>query len=298
MLLNNAAPTVQVLTADWILQKGITLSVLRLDEIHPVVSGNKIFKLQHFFNTVKKHKTIITFGGAYSNHLVATAYVGKEKGLQSIGIVRGEQPTVLSHTLQQCLQYGMQLKFISREAYAQKEDAAFISQLHSEFNNCTIIPEGGYGKIGALGAAGITSLIPKNTYTHICTAIGTGTTLAGILQKPGNATIIGVPVLKGLTDIEQRIAFCNGSVNIQQFKIFNDYYFGGYAKKTPELITFMNSLWHQHNLPTDFVYTAKLFFALFDKIKNNYFKPGSHILALHTGGLQGNLSLPKGSLLF
>ena len=139
MLLNNATPPVQVLNADWILQKGITLSVLRLDAVHTIVSGNKIFKLQHFFNNIQAQTTIITFGGAYSNHLVATAFACQAKGLKSIGMVRGEQPGILSHTLQQCMQYGMELKFLSRELYAQKETPALTAQLQAQFkiNNIT-----------------------------------------------------------------------------------------------------------------------------------------------------------------
>jgi 1-aminocyclopropane-1-carboxylate deaminase/D-cysteine desulfhydrase-like pyridoxal-dependent ACC family enzyme len=245
------------------------------------------------------HKTILTFGGAYSNHLVATAFACQAYGLKSIGIVRGERPATISETLQHCYNYGMQLKFISRDEYDKKEEQYFINDLLTEFGASVIVPEGGYHPSGAKGAALIGELIKENNYSHICSATGTATTVAGLLLTKGDQKIIGVPVLKGMTDIEERIRFlCSNNYKNKRLEIFNNYHFGGYAKKTPELIQFMNYLWQQHHLPTDFVYTAKLFFAVYDKIKNNHFAEGSNILCLHTGGLQGNNSLPSGTLLF
>jgi D-cysteine desulfhydrase len=279
----------------------LQLSVLRLDMIHPVISGNKIFKLHYYLQTAaaKKHERIITFGGAYSNHLSATAYACKLAGLKCIGIVRGDATAALSHTLQFCIQQGMQLQFISRQQYAEKETAAFIENLMQQHGPCTVIPEGGYGVEGANGAALIHTFINPGIYTHICIAAGTATTTAGILNGCNTETVVCVPALKGMTDIEKRIANCtNGPVKSKQLQIFYDYHFGGYAKKTPELIGFMNDVWQQHRLPTDFVYTAKMMFAITDKIKQGYFAPGSNILCLHTGGLQGNLSLPKATLLY
>jgi 1-aminocyclopropane-1-carboxylate deaminase len=296
----NAA--VEVITDDLLQQKNISLSVLRLDKIHPVVSGNKLFKLHYFLEEAlqSQHKTILTFGGTYSNHLVATAFACQADGLKSIGIVRGERPAQLSNTLQQCIEYGMQLQFISRAAYLKKEEASFISDLTRGFGETVLIPEGGYHPSGAKGAALIGKLVSKDTYTHICTAAGTATTTAGLLQCAGpEQEIISVPVLKGMTDISERIDLLNGKNTSQkQLRIFNEYHFGGYAKKTPELLLFMNQLWQHHQLPTDFVYTAKLFFAIYDKLKQGYFSAGSRILCLHTGGLQGNNSLPVGTLLF
>ncbi|GAB2821960.1 1-aminocyclopropane-1-carboxylate deaminase/D-cysteine desulfhydrase [Ferruginibacter profundus] len=293
---------VEMLSDDMLLQKNISLSVLRLDKIHPVVSGNKFFKLHYFLADAlqSQHKTILTFGGTYSNHLVATAFACQANGLKSIGIVRGEMPAALSHTLQQCMDYGMQLKFISREAYSKKEDAHFVNELRTVYGEAIIIPEGGYHPAGARGAALIGQLAPADKYTHLCTAAGTATTTAGLLQSAGaQQQIICVPVLKGMTDIAERINVLNGKTfSQQQLQLFNGYHFGGYAKKTPELISFMNQLWQHHQLPTDFVYTGKLFFAIYDKLKQGYFSSGSNILCLHTGGLQGNNSLPPGTLLF
>jgi 1-aminocyclopropane-1-carboxylate deaminase/D-cysteine desulfhydrase-like pyridoxal-dependent ACC family enzyme len=300
MLFNISNAGTEMLKDKLLLQKNITLAVLRLDKIHSVVSGNKLFKLHYFLQEAgaAAHKTILTFGGAYSNHLVATAYACKAAGLKSIAIVRGEEPSLLSLTLQHCISYGMQLKYVSRTAYEKKEEPGFIQALLQEFGPCTIIPEGGYSETGAQGAALIWKLIEQNTWTHIITASGTATTLAGLLLGTDTETIIGVPVLKGMTDIETRIQFCGAGEKLSHLQIADDYHFGGYAKKTPELLSFMNAIWQQQQLPTDFVYTAKMLYAIFDKIKKDEFSAGSKILCLHTGGLQGNLSLSKNSLLY
>ncbi len=300
MLFNISNAGTEILEDKLLLQKNITLAVLRLDKIHPVVSGNKLFKLHYFLQEAgaAAHKTILTFGGAYSNHLVATAYACKAAGLKSIAIVRGEEPAQLSLTLQHCISYGMQLKYVSRAEYDNKEDSGFIQMLLQEFGPCTIIPEGGYSEAGAKGAALIWKLIEQNAWTHIATASGTATTLAGLLLGANTETIISVPVLKGMTDIEERIQFCGAGAKLSRLEIADGYHFGGYAKKTPELLVFMNSIWQEQQLPTDFVYTAKMLYAIFNEIKNDRFVPGSKILCMHTGGLQGNLSLPENSLLF
>lgn len=291
---------VEILQDELFQQKKVSVEVLRLDTIHPVVSGNKLFKLHYFLQEAQaaSHKTILTFGGAYSNHLVATAFACKEYGLKSIAVVRGEKPVQLSQTLQHCINYGMDLKFISRALYDKKDEPAFINTLLTEFGECTIIPEGGYHPDGAKGASLIGELV-KDNYSHVCTAVGTATTVAGLLLNASNETVIAVPVLKGMTDIPERINFlCRNIIEKKRLQILDNYDFGGYAKKTTELISFMNYLWQQHHLPTDFVYTAKLFFAVYNKIKNDHFAEGSKILCLHTGGLQGNNSLPAGLLLF
>jgi 1-aminocyclopropane-1-carboxylate deaminase len=279
--------------------QGLELFMLRLDKIHPIISGNKLFKLHYFFegiDTSKKH-TVITFGGAFSNHLVATAYYCQQHNIQCIGYVRGEAATTLSHSLQQCLAYDMQLIFLSRNDYAQINDSDFLHSISANIHNCIIIPEGGYHPKGAKGASLINNYI--NKASHICTAIGTGTTIAGIIQTAtNNQQIIGVPVLKNLADIKNRIEFLNGEKVPNNCHFFTNYHFGGYAKKTTELIQFMNAFYAQFQIPTDFVYTAKMMYAVFDLIKTNHFAPGSKIMCIHTGGLQGNESLPKNTLTF
>lgn len=278
--------------------KKIQLQVLRLDKVHAIVSGNKIFKLKHFLSEAGKKK-LVTFGGAYSNHLAATAYACQEKNINCVGVVRGERPMELSHTLQHCLEYGMQLHFISREKYVKKDTAGFIDELKNKYGDCIIIPEGGFGNKGAKGAAEIMYYI-DDAVTHICCAVGTATTIAGLLlnAKP-HQQVIAFPALKGLNDIEQRLTFLTqGKFKPLQIQIKNDYHFGGYAKKNETLISFMNDLYDEHQLPTDFVYTGKMMYGVMDLIENDFFSPGSKICAVHTGGLQGNLSLPTNTLTF
>jgi len=302
MLLDISKANIEVLHDELFVEKQITLSVLRLDKIHPLVSGNKLFKLHYFLEEAltSKHNTIVTFGGAYSNHLAATACACKLLKLKSIGIVRGEKPEKISSTLQQCMQDGMQLKFIPRLQYADKGTTDFINELKKEFGNCMIIPEGGYAPTGANGAALIMDLIKYNSYTHICTASGTSTTTAGLLiaANPGQI-IVSLPVLKGITDNKTSIKeLTESKEDFENLLILDNYHFGGYAKKTDWLIGFMNECWIKYKLPLDFVYTAKMLYGIIDSIKKDTFEKGSEILCLHTGGLQGNKSLPLNSLLF
>jgi 1-aminocyclopropane-1-carboxylate deaminase/D-cysteine desulfhydrase-like pyridoxal-dependent ACC family enzyme len=302
MLFDILKADVEELQDELFVQKQVSVSVLRLDKIHPLVSGNKLFKLHYFLEEAANtcSKTILTFGGAWSNHLAATAYTCKILKLKSIGIVRGEKPAMLSSTLQQCILDGMTLKFITRQEYAKKESPGFINALKTEFQDCLIIPEGGYHWQGARGAALIMDLVKPNNYTHICMATGTVTTLAGVLMnaKP-QQTVVGFPVLKGLSDIRTRISkLTKSEAASKNLLIFDNYHFGGYAKKTDLLIQFMNDCRQRYLLPLDFVYTAKMLFGVIDCIKNDTFTKGSKILCLHTGGLQGNKSLPLNSLNF
>lgn len=280
--------------------KKISLSILRLDQIHPVVSGNKLFKLSYFLNNAisSSHKTIVTFGGAWSNHLAATAYACKKEAIKGIGFVRGEKPAILSKTLLFCVQNGMELQFIRRDLYQKIATAEFSDIVTKKYGNHTLIPEGGFSVLGAKGAEGITDFFNGKNYTHICCAIGTATTFAGLINGSAEITeIIGFSALKNMTDISQRLK----KLNVDETKkyVFNgDYHFGGYAKKTEELIAFMNAFYQVNKIPLDFVYTGKMMFGVIDLINKNYFPPGSNIICIHTGGLQGNQSLQEGMLNF
>ena len=302
MLFDTSAVTTHVLENSLLAQKQVKLSILRLDKVHPVVSGNKLFKLHFFLKEAltTTHKTMLSFGGPYSNHLAATAYACKAAGLKSIGIIRGEEPKIISHTLQQIINYGMRLKFISREEFDWKERKALSQSLQNEFGECLIVPEGGYHPLGAKGASLIMNLITVKEYSHICTAVGSATTLAGLLMAAKKEQkFIGIPSLKGMVDTGERINFLTGlHTNARDLLLLDEFHFGGYAKKTPALIQFMNDCWHQFQLPLDFVYTAKMLYAVIESVKAGIFPPGSSIICLHTGGLQGNKSLPAGSLLF
>jgi 1-aminocyclopropane-1-carboxylate deaminase/D-cysteine desulfhydrase-like pyridoxal-dependent ACC family enzyme len=282
-------------------EKKVRVRMARLDTLHPVVSGNKLFKLHYFLKEalLSPHKQVITFGGAYSNHLAATAYAASELGLKATGIVRGERPIKESHTLETCRGYGMQLHFISRDAYRHSGEESFLQQLQAQYGESTIIPEGGYHPLGAAGAALIMQKVPADKATHICVAVGTATTLAGLLSgASGNQLVTGFPVLKGMTDILPRLHFLTGPAHLKKLKIVDGYHFGGYAKYTGELTGFMNDFFSMQQVPLDIVYTAKMMFGVYAQIKKDYFAEGSDILCLHTGGLQGNQSLPTGTLIY
>ena len=298
MLFNTSKISIDLITNECLSKKDITLSVIRLDKIHPIISGNKLFKLHYYLEEVQKKQLagVVTFGGAYSNHLVATAYACRDLNIKSVAFVRGEKPAKLSPTLLACIDFGMELIFIPRAEYNQKADDKFLEKVSAHWSKYLIVPEGGYSFKGAAGAALITNTLTTD-YSHICTAVGTGTTLAGLLMgAKEKQKIIGVPVIKGKSDIGERLTFLTGKDFPCQ--LLEGYDFGGYAKKTPDLIHFMNSFYTNYKIPTDFVYTAKMMVAVLDKIEQNFFEQGSNIACLHTGGLQGNRSLPAGTLCF
>lgn len=275
-----------------------TVDVLRLDEIHPVVSGNKWFKLKKYLQDAldKNKKAILSYGGPYSNHIVATAATSHYYNIKSIGIIRGERPKFLSHTLQHALSYNMELHFIDRRDFKEKcIPKTALDALDPE--DIYFINEGGYGINGMLGAMEILQQVDRNVYTHILAAVGTGTMLSGLIAAalPGQQ-VIGIPILKDYS-LEQNIKALLPQEK-QNFELIYDYHFGGYAKKSPELIQFMNNFYEQTEIPTDFVYTGKLFYAVNDLLTKGFFQKNSKVLVIHSGGLQGNLSLPKGTLIF
>lgn len=293
-------PALSVIKNDLLKKKKVELSMLRLDQVHPVISGNKLFKLVYFLCEAKEstHKTIITFGGAYSNHLSATAFASKQLNLKSIAIVRGEKPKVLSSTLLFCLEQGMKLDFVSRSFYHRKDEKKFLDGLQMKYGEYILIPEGGFSIKGKEGASLINEYFTDQDFDYVCLPVGTATTFAGIVEANKDETgIMGFPVLKNFNDIEKRFQELN--VNHQK-KYFwaGDYHFGGFAKKTPGLISFMKSFYEQNKIELDFVYTAKMMFGIYDLISKKYFSPGSRILCIHTGGLQGNQSLLQEELIF
>ena len=276
----------------------IILDILRLDKIDPVISGNKWFKLKYYLEDALQHaqKRVLTFGGAYSNHILATASAASKAGLGSIGIIRGEKPAILSHTLLAAEKWGMQLVFVNREVYNQKKDPAFIAQLSQAYENPCIIPEGGEGKTGIKGAAEILQFAETEKYSHLVCAVGTGTLLSGLaISAAENQQVIGIPVLKGFGNW---LPPCMTTSELEKTSVITDYHFGGYAKMNNVLLDFMNEWYGETNIPSDFVYTGKLFFAVIDLIKKGYFPVTSRLLVIHSGGLQGNKSLPAKTLDF
>jgi 1-aminocyclopropane-1-carboxylate deaminase len=288
-------PDIKKITTDkindpFLENKKVGLDVLRLDKIHPVISGNKWFKLKYHLDNFNagNYNGILTFGGAWSNHIVATACACYLQKIKSIGIIRGEKARQLSATLIEAMKYEMDLKFISRENYSLRSNKEFIETTRKEFPGYYIIPEGGAGIEGEKGASEILQHMDGKNYTHIICAVGTGTMLKGIKKMASsNVEIIGVVVLKGWEEEKKDAG-----------KLLYDYHFGGYAKYEAVLINFMNDFFKHTGIPTDFVYTGKLAYAIYDLVQKDYFATASKILMIHSGGLQGNVSLQKGKLMF
>jgi 1-aminocyclopropane-1-carboxylate deaminase len=273
----------------------IEVSVLRLDKIHALISGNKFFKLRFYLEEAKalKKKKIITYGGAWSNHILATAAICKMENFESIGLIRGEEAGEISSTLKQAKELGMQLVFLDRETYRLK----IVPPLFNE-DDCFIVPEGGFGEKGMRGASTICNYFNKEAYSHILCAVGTGTMLAGLISSTsGKINTTGISVLKNNYSLEEAVTSLVGN-NRNNWQLLHDYSFGGYAKYPPLLTDFMIDFFKATGIPTDIVYTGKLFYAVLDLVKKNVFINGSKILVIHSGGLQGNNSLKTGTLNF
>ncbi len=282
-------------------EKGIHLDVKREDLLHPVISGNKFRKLKYNLESARNngYRALLTFGGAYSNHILATACAGKENGFETIGVIRGEEVADKwkeNPTLSKAYEYGMRFSYLSRDEYRKKEDPIWLQKFLGAMSDVYIIPEGGSNALGIKGCEEI--LLPTDSkYDYICCAVGTGGTLAGIINSSNpDQHVIGFPVLQN-SDLAKDIRNFSSQSN---WTLEYGYHFGGYAKISSELIQFMNSFKEHTGILLDPVYTSKLFFGIFDMIKNGKFPRDSRILAIHTGGLQGitamNMKLRKQNL--
>ena len=266
----------------------VELHIRREDLIHPFVSGNKFRKLKYNLIEAKKQhfESILTFGGAYSNHIAATAFAAQENGLRSVGIIRGDELVDKmddNPTLAFAKSCGMVFKFISREAYRNKDEVDFLEELANEFGKFYLLPEGGTNDLAVRGCEEI--LTPKDAvYDVICTCVGTGGTIAGIINSSfSHQKILGFPALKGgflQKDIRKF------AIN-ENWSLIDDYHFGGYGKVSPELIAFMNWFSNEYKILLDPIYTSKMVFGVLDMINKNYFPDNSKILIIHSGGLQG-----------
>ncbi|WP_235891179.1 1-aminocyclopropane-1-carboxylate deaminase/D-cysteine desulfhydrase [Sphingobacterium lumbrici] len=272
-------------------EKQIRVFVKRDDLIHPFISGNKWRKLKYALISAKRNAqdTLVTFGGAWSNHLLATACAGATFGFKTFGFVRGDN--VSNPVLAMCKLYGMQLEFVSRTDYKHKENLYLQRFAHS--SNTLFIDEGGYGPEGMKGCSEIIAEL-KQDYNHIFCAAGTGTTLAGLSKgiadhQWGNTTLHGIPVLKGGDFIEEEMK--NLMAPINQLTLHTAYHFGGYAKTSPELFLFIREFVSKTGIMIEPVYTGKLFYAFQDLVKKNTFLADEKILILHTGGLTGFLGM-------
>lgn len=276
----------------------VLVDVMRLDLLHPVVSGNKWFKLKDYLaEAIQQQKSILaTFGGAYSNHIVASAFAAREAGMRSIGYIRGEPGKQVSDTLLTARSFGMEIRYLDRVSFRNPE------KVIQENKHPAIywVREGGYGITGANGAATILQHASLLQYTDIVCAVGTGTMLAGLIKSAlPHQRLTGILVVNNANSIREEInRLLTPEETLKPYSLIPDYTFGGYAKHTKSLLENMCDLWFAEHIPSDFVYTGKLFFAVKDLVSKGYFTKKSRVLVIHSGGLQGNGSLPENTLPF
>ncbi|MEH2304695.1 1-aminocyclopropane-1-carboxylate deaminase/D-cysteine desulfhydrase [Nostoc sp.] len=304
-------PPIQQINSEIIRRAGVDLYVLRLDLMHPWVNGNKWFKLKYNLLEAKEKNftTLLTFGGAYSNHIYATAAAGNLFGFRTIGVIRGEERLPLNPTLNFAVQQGMQLVYMNREMYRQRNTPALEEYLQQRFGEVFIIPEGGSNLNGVRGCMEIIGdAMPTAGYAyafdHICVACGTATTLTGIaLSLHQGQRAIAFPVLKNGSFLAQEIESLltnylasdlpTPSNSPASWELVCDYHFGGYAKVNNELLVFRQQFREEHGVPLDYVYTAKMFYGVMDLLKQGFFGKGDSLLLVHTGGLQGNVGMEE-----
>lgn len=297
-------PLIQEIESHITRSAGVELFVLRLDCMHPLINGNKWFKLKYNLLEAKQQNltTLLTFGGAYSNHIFATAAAGNLFGFRTIGVIRGEEKLPLNPTLSFAVQQGMQLVYLNRKTYRKKHTEELQEDLKQRFGKVFIIPEGGSNLPGIRGC---TEIIGDDTvFDTICLACGTGTTLAGIaLSLNPKQRVIGFPVLKNGEFLAQDIQnwlrnyLESGLPTPNQspgtWQLICDYHFGGYAKVNKDLLVFSQQFEQENNISLDYVYTAKMFYGIIDLLYQRFFPKGHRLLLVHTGGLQGNFSIKQ-----
>ena len=268
---------------------GKEVDVLRLDKMTPSGIGNKYYKLKYNIERAvsEGYTTLLSFGGAFSNHIHALAAVGQQSGLKTIGVIRGEDDT-RNPTLNFARASGMELYFTDRSLYRQKETADFLEQMELRFSRFYMIPEGGSNELAVLGCREILHDVP-NDYDHILLACGTGATLAGVIATPGlKANVIGIAVLKGKDTLSPKINELIQPYNISTSWTVNfNYHLGGYAKWNADLMDFIHKNEEENMLETDPIYTSKVLWACADMLEHKLINKNQNVLIVHTGGLQG-----------
>lgn len=289
----------QKLSSELLSRKQLEVIVRREDLLHPEVSGNKWRKLKYNLLAAAEQnsRTLLTFGGAYSNHIAAVAAAGNLFGFKTIGLIRGEEHLPLNPTLQQATKNGMELHYADRETYRLRSEPVFLSGLKNDFPDAYLIPEGGTNRLAIKGCA---EIIPdlENVFDILCCSAGTGGTAAGLLTGlKDEKELLVFSALKGdflTSEINNLTQQYNGEIH-QNWELQTDYHFGGYAKINPELVDFIKDFETQFNIPLEPVYTGKMFFGLFDLIRKDRFVPGTKIMVIHTGGLQGRAGFSERS---
>ena len=267
-------------------EKEIKLFIKRIDQTNENNFGNKWFKLKYNLICAKAKgaESILTFGGAYSNHIAATAYIARQHKFNSIGVIRGDEHFPLNPTLSFAIENGMRLYYVSRNDYRLKSTNVFLKKLKGQFGNFYLIPEGGTNALALKGAEEI--LDTNDNQDYICCAVGTGGTIAGIINSIcARQKVIGFPVVNDLVMLQKNIETWTKK---SRWELINDYLYGGYAKVEASLVEFVNDFYLTQSIPLDIIYTGIMMMGIFDLIKQDYFSKGSSNLAIHTGGLQGN----------
>jgi 1-aminocyclopropane-1-carboxylate deaminase len=299
-LFHHPPSPIQDIHADLLEARGLRLFIKRDDLLRMgaglALCGNKWRKLKYNLQVAREngYHTLLTFGGAFSNHLAAVAAAGQAFGFETIGIVRGEQPVGLNPTLRFAASCGMRLHYTSRAVYREKEQPAFQEKLRHQFGHFLLLPEGGTNALALKGcremAAEIAAQMGNLPHT-CCLSVGTGGTMAGLVAGlQGRSRVLGFSALKGdflEGEVQQLLEACFPAQSLHNWAINTDFHGGGYAKADPQLIAFMNAFYQDYDIRLDPVYTGKLFLGLFQLIEQGYFPEGSTILAIHTGGLQG-----------
>ena len=271
----------------------VNLFMKRIDLVHPVISGNKWYKMKYNIVEMKKLglDTLLTFGGAFSNHIHAAAHAGKIFGFKTIGLIRGEEHLPLNTTLQAAVDDGMELHYVDRTTFRKRETEEFLNSIRERFGDVYILPVGGTNKIALKGCAEIIDQIDID-YDHICSASGSGGTFAGLVAGlKGSKQAIAFPALKGGEFLEEVISDLVSEYTGETFSnwgLNTDYHFGGFAKLSKELIDFTHEFNELNGFELDYIYTNKMMFGIADLIKKGFFKSGETIVAIHSGGLQGN----------
>ena len=267
-------------------EKSLRVFVKREDLIHEKISGNKWRKLVYNlkYGKAEQFSTLVTFSGAFSNHIAATAAAGKEFGFKTIGVIRGEEYWPLNSTLHYASACGMEFRYVDRSAYREKMTKEFQEKYLSDIQDYYLIPEGGTNELAVKGCEEILADMELD-FDVVCCACGTGGTISGLINslKP-HQKAIGFPALKGADFLNEEI---NKYVGNSQWSLNLDYHFGGYAKVNEVLVDFVNKFKMKHKIPLDPIYTGKMMFGLWDLIEKDYFRRGSTIIVIHTGGLQG-----------
>jgi 1-aminocyclopropane-1-carboxylate deaminase len=277
---------------------GVSMSnvaLLRLDTGGGLAPGNKQFKLRANLAAARRQgiNRLVSFGGAWSNHLHALAAVGAEQGFATVGIVRGADQGAESATLADARRWGMQIVRVSREEYRRRHAADYLAQLQQEYSPCLVIPEGGANTEGARGCMGIAGLIrtAAPAMRHILVPVGTGTTLAGLVAGLDSAyEVTGVAALKGATDLEQRTGQLlerMAADDCARWQILHDYHCGGFARASSDLREFILAFEAVHGVALDPVYTGKMLYAVHQRLRSGEYAATAPLLAVHTGGLQG-----------